>query len=69
NQIGVPFYLAVTLLEHGEWLMRQDRNSEAAPLFQEARTTFERLKAKPWLDRLLETEPITAPPEHVATPH
>ncbi len=55
REIGVPFYLAVTLLEHGEWLTQQGRNPEARPLLQEAHAIFERLKAKPWLDRLLET--------------
>jgi hypothetical protein len=45
------FWLAVTLLEHGEWLATQDRAVEAAPLLEEAGTIFERLGAGPWLDR------------------
>jgi class 3 adenylate cyclase/tetratricopeptide (TPR) repeat protein len=52
RQIGVPFPLGVTLLEHGEWLAGQDRVEEAEPLFSEARELFQRLEAKPWLERL-----------------
>jgi hypothetical protein len=44
--------LAMTLLEHGEWLAGQDRSAEAAPFLAEAREIFERLEAAPWLDRL-----------------
>jgi len=49
---GPPFHLAATLLEHGEWLVSQGRGEEAAPLVDEAREIFERLKANPWLERL-----------------
>ncbi len=49
--LGTPFYLAVTLLEHGEWLLEQARASDAAALLAEARETFERLGATPWLER------------------
>jgi hypothetical protein len=48
----MPFYLAVTQLEHAEWLVTQDRPEEAEPLLGDARETFERLQATPWLDRL-----------------
>jgi tetratricopeptide (TPR) repeat protein len=51
--------LATTLLEHGEWLVSQDRAAEAGPLLDEAREIFERLEAAPWLDRLAE---VTAEP-------
>ena len=44
--------LAVTLLEHGEWLAAQGRAAEAAPLLTEAGAIFDRLGARPWLDRL-----------------
>ena len=50
--LGTPFYLAVTLLEHGESLVEQGRASEAAPLLAEAREAFERLGAAPWLERV-----------------
>ena len=48
----IPFWLAVTQLEHGEWLVSQERRSEASPLFAEAQETFERLEAQPWVERL-----------------
>jgi len=41
----------VTQLEHGEWLAGQGRRDEAEPLLAEARETFERLEAAPWLER------------------
>ena len=63
----LPFHLAVVLLEHGEWLVRQARGTDAAPFLAEARETFERLQATPWLDRVdaalpsgREPEPVTA---------
>jgi class 3 adenylate cyclase/tetratricopeptide (TPR) repeat protein len=49
--LGTPFYLAVTLLEHGESLLEKGRSDEAGPLLAEARKTFERLGATPWLER------------------
>lgn len=52
REIGVPFWLAVTLAEHGEWLVGQGQPAEAEPLLAEAREIFERLKARPWLERL-----------------
>jgi tetratricopeptide (TPR) repeat protein len=52
REIAAPFHMAVTLLEHGEWLISRSRIAEAEPLLSEAREIFERLKAQPWLDRL-----------------
>ena len=37
RELGMPFYLAVTLLEHGEWLESQGRPEEAVPRLTEAR--------------------------------
>ncbi|MDP9232319.1 MAG: AAA family ATPase [Actinomycetota bacterium] len=51
RELAVPFYLAVTVLEHGEWLIGQGRSDEADPLLAEAREIFERLEATPWLER------------------
>ena len=45
REIGIPFWLAVTLLEHGE--LTGDESS-----LGEAREIFERLEARPWLERL-----------------
>ncbi len=50
--LGAEFDLAVTLLEHAEWLVPQGRAGDAAPLLDEARPAFERLRAAPWLERL-----------------
>jgi class 3 adenylate cyclase/tetratricopeptide (TPR) repeat protein len=52
RQMEMPFMRAVTLLEHGEWLVAQDRSDEASPLLAEARSIFDGLKARPWLERL-----------------
>jgi class 3 adenylate cyclase/tetratricopeptide (TPR) repeat protein len=52
REANIPFWLAVTLLEHAEWLAEQSREDEAAPLLSEAQEVFERLKARPWLERV-----------------
>jgi hypothetical protein len=44
REYGIPFWLAVTLLEHGE--ATGDQGS-----LDEAREIFERLGAAPWLER------------------
>jgi len=43
-----PFYLAVTRLERARTLPE----AEAGPLLEQARETFERLGARPWLERV-----------------
>jgi tetratricopeptide (TPR) repeat protein len=48
----LPFHLAVVQLEHGERLVDQGMDEEARPLLEEARETFERLRAAPWLGRV-----------------
>ena len=50
--LAMPFWLAVALLEYGEWFAARDRTVEADPLLSEARGIFERLRARPWLDRV-----------------
>jgi len=52
RNLSLPFWLAVTQLEHGEWLAAQGRADEAEPLLTEAREIFERLGAAPWLERV-----------------
>ncbi len=52
REIGVPFFLAQTLIEHGEWLVGRGQVSEAEGLLLEAGEIFERLKATVWLERL-----------------
>ena len=44
RELGLPFWLAVTLLEHGEL-------TGDTALLDEAREIFEGLKATPWLER------------------
>ena len=44
REYGLPFWLAVTLLEYGELTADQ-------PSLDEAREIFERLGAAPWLER------------------
>jgi class 3 adenylate cyclase/tetratricopeptide (TPR) repeat protein len=51
REIATPFWLAQTLLEHGEWLVEHERPGEAQLLVAEARDILERLMAKPWLER------------------
>jgi len=60
RELRLPFWTAVAELEYGEWLAAQGRAAEATPLFDEARATFERLRARPWLERL----EAAAPPKH-----
>jgi tetratricopeptide (TPR) repeat protein len=55
REFGIPFWLAVTELEHAEWLTEQGREDEAEPLLSEAREIFERLEAAFWLQRASET--------------
>jgi hypothetical protein len=52
RELSIPFYMAVAELEHGEWLLRERRADEAEPLLAEAREIFERLEAKPWVERV-----------------
>jgi len=55
RELSMPFWLAVTLLEQGEWLAARGRAGDAALVLTEARQIFERLQARPWLDRLART--------------
>jgi tetratricopeptide (TPR) repeat protein len=52
QELAVPFHLAVTQLEYGEWLAAEGRAEEADPLLIQARDAFERLEATPWLERI-----------------
>jgi tetratricopeptide (TPR) repeat protein len=52
RELGIPFWLAVAQLEHGERLIAADRASDAEPLLAEAREIFGRLEATPWLERV-----------------
>ena len=56
------FWLAVTQLEHAELLVEHGRSDDAEPLLAEARETFERLEAHPWLERALASRPLVEEP-------
>jgi predicted ATPase/class 3 adenylate cyclase len=51
RELGIPFYLACTELDHARWLTANGRDGEADELLAEAREIFERLGAQPWLER------------------
>ncbi len=51
RELDMPFRLAVTQLEHAEWLKAAGEQDDAASLLTEARETFEGLRATPWLER------------------
>jgi hypothetical protein len=51
REIGTPLYLGIVLLEHSEWLAREGRGGEGEALVSEARDIFDRLEARPWLER------------------
>jgi class 3 adenylate cyclase/tetratricopeptide (TPR) repeat protein len=55
--LALPFWTAVTLLEQSEWTASQGRAGETSPQLVEARQTFRRLRAEPWLRRLAKLDP------------
>jgi class 3 adenylate cyclase/tetratricopeptide (TPR) repeat protein len=58
RELGTPFYLAGTLLDHGGWLRSAGRASEAEPLLAEALELFTALDAIPWIERTRALVPI-----------
>lgn len=52
RELHMPFWLAVALFEQGEWLLEAGRAAEAEPALAEARSIFELLEARPWLERM-----------------
>jgi class 3 adenylate cyclase/tetratricopeptide (TPR) repeat protein len=52
REIEMPFELAQVELEHGEWLVGENRAEDAEPLLAEADEIFTRLRARPWLERV-----------------
>jgi class 3 adenylate cyclase/tetratricopeptide (TPR) repeat protein len=57
RELSMPFWLAVTMSEHAEWLAGIGRVADAEPLLSEAAFIFERLKASPWLERVSRIAP------------
>jgi hypothetical protein len=71
RELGMPFWLAITQVEHGEWLAARGRADDAEPLLAEARETFERLEAMSWLERVAAAqaaEEVTVPQPTTASP-
>jgi class 3 adenylate cyclase/tetratricopeptide (TPR) repeat protein len=60
RDLSYIFHLAVTRLEHAEWLSTQGRVDEAKPLLDEARELFENLRAAPWLERVENLAPTVS---------
>jgi class 3 adenylate cyclase/tetratricopeptide (TPR) repeat protein len=50
--LGTPFEHGVALCEFAEWLEAQGRSDAAATVALESSTLFERLGARPWLERV-----------------
>ena len=63
REFGLAFHLAVTQLEHAEWLGARGRTDDAQPLLAEAREAFEQLQATPWLERAAQALPAKREPE------
>jgi predicted ATPase/class 3 adenylate cyclase len=55
RSLGMIFATATTLVRHAEWLADRDP-SRALTLLEEARGTFEQLRATPWLERVAAIE-------------
>ena len=51
RELSMPLWIGVSLLEYAEWLVAEGRAAAAEGLLTEARETFERLEAHPWLER------------------
>ena len=62
RELAMPFYLAVTELEHAEWLASVGRTGEAESLLEEAREIFATLEAAPWLARAASLEATASAP-------
>ena len=64
RNLGKAALLGPVLVDYGRWLVQTGRTEEAAPLLEEARTLFERMKATRWLERAAQVvarrEPETA---------
>jgi class 3 adenylate cyclase/tetratricopeptide (TPR) repeat protein len=57
RELRVPFWIAVTELEHAEWLVAEGRPDEAEPLLASAAEIFGQLKATPWMERAAQGAP------------
>lgn len=61
REFGMPFWRAVTQLDHAEWLAGgMAADGDPAALVADCRQAFEGLGAVPWLQRLERVEPSRA---------
>ena len=63
RELGYPYFLALTQLDHAAWLVAQDRPADAEPLLTPAAATFDRLGARP---RLFLAQDLLSAMPHVA---
>jgi hypothetical protein len=56
NVTEMVFFEGATRVELAEWLMPRDARDRAMHEARQARAIFERLKARPWLDRVRKLE-------------
>jgi hypothetical protein len=68
REVAMPFWLGVSLLEHGESLANGEADAHAEPLLAEARAIFERLEARPWLERVARVAAALPDAATAATP-
>jgi class 3 adenylate cyclase/tetratricopeptide (TPR) repeat protein len=61
RNLGKAALLGPVLFDYGRWLVQTGRTEEAAPLLEEARTIFERMKATRWLERVAQVLPSREP--------
>jgi hypothetical protein len=52
DEVGAPFARSVSALEFGEWMSAIGDEERARALLDEAQAVFERLGAKPWVERV-----------------
>ena len=60
RNVGKAAHLAPVLVDYGRWLVQTGRPDEAAPLLDEARLLFDRMKATRWLERIEAVLPAPA---------
>ena len=60
REYGMTLVAAGIQVEHAEWLVREGRTDEAERLCAEARDVFERVGARPWVERIDATLPAAA---------
>ena len=56
RKLEMPYDVGTSLVAQAEWLVGRDREAEAEPLVAEAREIFQRLRARPMLERLAALE-------------